>query len=179
MSGEPIADHAIGLVALLEWGDPIAIAFYPDHAEKAQLVETARMLALPRVTREIRSGLDALPLLDQDALIILDPANPKADVEFLDHNRDHFEGASARLLLLLLGGGEGQRALQDAPALSSFARSLSFDVAGARGPSEAATAFEEAYGMTHDEWLRRWRTGELPDTFGNNLVLAEALTVEG
>lgn len=176
---DQISDPALGLAALLEWDEPIAIAFYPDPTGKAELVESARVLAPPRGVEEVRRGEDALALIKKDVLIILDPEDPRAAVQFMDRNRDHFEGENARLLLLLLRGGQGEEALQDAPALASFARSRAFDLDAGSSTRDAAAAFQQAHGMGHDEWLRRWRSGELSDTFENNLVLAEALAIEG
>lgn len=174
---EPIADDDVGPAALLEWGEPLGIAFYPDHATKADLIARMRALATPREVHEIRRGEDALPLVSRDALVLVDPDDEEAAVSFFDRNRDHFDDARARVLILLLQGGAGERALKDAPALASFARDASFDVTPRPRREDARAEFEERYGMPPEEWLGRWREGTLLDTLENNYVLSEALAL--
>src|SRR5580700_2919607 len=128
---DPIADDTVGPVGLLEWGEPLAIAFYPDHAAKADLI--ARM--------------HALALVERDALVLVEPDNEEEAVLFFDRNRDHFDDAKACFLILLLRGGAGERALQSAPALASFARDASFEVIPRPPHDEARAAFEQRYGM--------------------------------
>jgi hypothetical protein len=174
---DSIADDEIGPAALLEWGEPLGIAFYPDHAAKADLIVRMRALAEPREVHEIRRGEDALPLVDHDALVLVEPENEEAVVLFFDRNRDHFDDAKAHFLILLLRGGAGERALKDAPALASFAREASFEVAPRPRRDEVLAAFERHHGVDPDGWLRRWREGALPDTLENNHVLGEALAL--
>lgn len=174
---DPIADDEVGPAALLEWDEPLGIAFYPDHAAKADLIARMRALAEPREVYEIRRGEDALPLVDHDALILVDPESEEAAVSFFERNRDHFDDARARLLILLLRGGAGERALKDAPALASFAREASFEVAPRPRREEVRVAFERRHGVEPEGWLRRWREGALPDTLENNYTLGEALAL--
>ena len=42
---------------------------------------------------------------------------------------------------------------------------------------DLAAAFESENGMSHTEWLRRWRANEFPDTFENNYILAHAISL--
>jgi hypothetical protein len=174
---ESIADDDVGPAALLEWGEPLVIAFYPDHAAKADLIARMHALAAPREVHVIRRGEDALPFVDCNVLVLVEPENEEAAVSFFDHNRDHFEDVKARLLLLLLRGGAGERALKDATALASFAREASFEVAPRPPRHQVQAAFVQSHGMDPEEWLRKWREGTLPDTLENNLTLSEALAL--
>lgn len=174
---EPIADDDVGPAALLEWGEPLGIAFYPDHKAKADLIARMRALAEPREVHEIRRGEDALPLVNLAALVLVEPEDEEAAVSFFDRNRDHFDDVKARLLILLLRGGAGERALKDAPALASFARDASFEVVPRPRREDACTEFKQRYGMAPEEWLGRWREGALPDTLENNYALSEALAL--
>jgi|SRR5580700_9850697 hypothetical protein len=169
-----IADDVIGPYGLLEGGEPLAVAFYPDHAIEAELIERMRDLAEPREVVEVRRGEDALPFVDRDALILVEPANEEETVVFFNRNRDHFDDAKARILLLLLRGGSGERALQDAPALASFARDASFEVLPWPTREESRAAFVKRYGVEPEEWRRQWREGELDDDMDNNFIRLEA-----
>ena len=51
-----IADDEVGPAALLVGGEPIGIAFYPEHATKADLVARMHALAAPRNVHEVASG---------------------------------------------------------------------------------------------------------------------------
>jgi hypothetical protein len=172
-----IADDSVGPAALLEWDEPLGIAFYPDYAKKSELVSRMVALAAPRACHTVRDGAGALKLTNEHALIIVDPENEKATVQFFDHNRDHFSDVTARILILLLRGGAGEQALKDAPALSSFAREASFEVAPAQQRDCARADFEGRHGFSPEEWLTRWRNGDLPDTLENNLALGDALAL--
>ena len=176
----PIADDEIGPAALLEWGEPIAIAFYRDHAAKAALIGKMRALAGSRDVHEVHRGQDALPFAQRDSLVMVVPDNEVEAVAFFDQNRDRFGGGddNAHVLLLLLAGGSGERALQDATWLASFAREASFDF-GRPAPStaDARLEFERRHGASPETWLRDWRAGALADTFENNYTLGEALAI--
>jgi hypothetical protein len=174
---ERIANDETGAAALLDWGEPLAIAFYPDHATKTEFVARMRALAAPREVYEIRRGEDALPLVDREALLIVEPEDEGLAVRFFDENRDRFSEGPARLLILLLQGGAGEKALGSAPALASFAREASFDVAPRPRRDEMREAFEQRFGMSPELWLTRWRTGEFADTLENNYALGEALAL--
>lgn len=175
---EPIADDDIGAVALLEWGEPLGIAFYPEHTAKADLIARMRALAPPRSVHEVRRGEDALPFVDDDALVLVEPDDEQAAVSFFNSNRDHFEDVRARVLILLLRGGEGERALKGAVALASFARDASFEVAARPLRENGRLAFAERHGADPDQWLGQWRDGRLPDTLENNYTLGEALALK-
>lgn len=174
---DPIADDEIGPAALLESDGPLGIAFYPDLAEKADLIARMSALADPREVHVVRRGEDALSLVDRDALVLVDPEDEGAAVSFFNGNRDHFDEVKARTLILLLRGGAGERALKDAPALASFARDASFEVVPRARREEMRAAFTQRYGIDPDEWLARWREGALPDTLDNNYALSEALAL--
>ena len=176
---ERIAADDLGVFALLEGGEPLSVAFYPEHTAKAELVARMRALAAPREVHEVRRGEDALQFADRDVLVLVEPENEEGAVSFFDHNRDHFDDAKARVLLLLLRGGEGERALKGATALASFARDASFEVAPRLLREDARVAFNERHGIDPEEWLRRWREGALADTLENNYALSEALSLAG
>jgi hypothetical protein len=144
---EPIANDTVGLADLLEWGEPIEIAFYTDHAIKAELIAKMRAQAGPREVHEVRRGDEALSLVDRDALVLIEPENEEEAVRFFDHNRDHFVDVKARFLLLLLRGGSGQRALKDALSLASFAREASFDVLPRPRRDEVQPVPEQRHGL--------------------------------
>jgi hypothetical protein len=186
-----IADPAQGLAALFELDEPLAIAFYPDHAEKELLMDQVRALAAHRVVNEVndvQAALDiiaATPAVNSEEsapapskLIVIDPENESAAVTALDQNREQFLDRGVQLLLLLLRDGSGEHALTGAPQLASFARSASFEVAAKPSNREADLQFVAEYGTSAREWLLKWRQGELPDTAENNLILSEALVLE-
>lgn len=172
---DPVADDDIGLFALLEGGEPLSIGFYPEHTAKADLVARVRALAAPREVREVRRGEDALEFVGHETLVVVEPEDEEAAVSFFDRNRDHFDDAKVRVLILLLRGGAGERALRAAPALASFARDASFEITPRPRHADARVAFSNLYGVEPEEWLRRWRAGELSDTRENNHALGEAL----
>jgi hypothetical protein len=173
-----LAADDIGPAALLEWGDPIGIAFYPEHAAKADLIARMHALASPRSVHEVRRGEDALPFVDDNALIIVEPDREDEAVTFFDRNRDHFEGVQARVLILLLRGGAGERALGQASALSSFAREASFEIAPRLRREDGRAAFIARYGAEPEQWLTRWQEGSIADTSENNHALGEALALK-
>jgi len=175
---DPIADDTLGPAALLEWGEPLGIAFYPNYAEKADLVARMKALAQPRQVHEVRRGEEALDFVGCDCLVIVDPEQEEEAVSFFDRCRDHFEAGPAQILLLLLRGGAGERALKDAPALASFARDASFEVSARPNMEQARADFGRRHGLNPEDWLGRWRNGDLPDTLENNHVLSEALELE-
>jgi hypothetical protein len=175
---ESIADDTVGPAALLEWDEPLGIAFFSDHATKADLIARLRALADPRDVHIVHEAAKALPFANNNALIIIDPQNEKDTVLFFDRNRDHFEGVKARFLILLLRGGSGEQALKDAPALASFARDASFEISSPPHRDDARATFQERNDVTPEEWLRRWRSGELPDNQENNYILSDALVLE-
>jgi len=175
---EPIASDDIGPAALLEWGEPLGIAFYPEHTAKADLIARMRALAPPRSVHEVRRGEDALAFVNEDTLVLVEPDNEQAAVSFFNSNRDHFEDVKARVLILLLRGGEGEQALKGAVALASFARDASFEVAPRPLREDERRAFAERYGADPEHWLSQWRDGRLPDTLENNYALGEALALK-
>lgn len=174
---DAVADDDMGLFALLEGGEPLSIGFYPEHAAKADLVARVCTLAAPREVHEVRRGEDALEFVDHDTLVIVEPEDEAGAVSFFDRNRDHFDDAKVRVLILLLRGGAGERALKEAPALASFARDASFEIAPRPRHADARAAFNQRHGVDPEEWLRRWREGVLSDTHDNNYALSEALSL--
>ena len=162
---------------MLEWDEPICIAFYPDPSTKAALVARMRVLASPREFHLVHRGEDALPLVTHRALILVEPEDEEGTVAFFNRNREHFEDVEARLLIVLLRGGAGERALKDAPQLASFARAASFEVVVEPSPGNALAIFSEQHGIGPEEWLAQWRSGVLPDTLENNHTLSDALVL--
>lgn len=176
---DSIADDQLGPALLLEWGAPLGIAFYPEYGAKADLIARMRALAAPREVHEVGRGEEALRFVDSEALVLVDPGSEEAAVTFFDRNRDHFVDATARVLLLLLSGGAGERALKGAPALASFARDASFEIMARPRREDERTGFVDRHGTRPEEWLARWRSGALLDTLENNYVLSEALALTG
>ncbi len=177
-AASPLADDTIGPAAVFELAEPISIAIFHDPSSRDELIERLAALASPTATKLVRSGEEALACARDEALVLVDPSNPAATVTFFDRNRDHFTLGPARFVLLLMRGGSGERALQDATSLSSFARDASFEVGRSPSIAELEKTFEATHGKSFTDWLAEWRSGALPDTLENNHILSEALSLE-
>ena len=186
-----IAEPGHGLAALLEWDEPLAVGFYPDLAARQSLMEQVRALVANRNIEEVTGVDEALALVSGSTtssgdevpsspsrLIVIEPHSEPEAVAALDQNRDQFASKGVQVLLLLLRNGTGERALADAPQLASFARSASFEVPSEPDKSEAVKDFATRHGSSPQEWLEKWRRGELPDTTENNMILSDAIALE-
>lgn len=175
-----MADMASGLMKLLDNLAPIGIAYYSTTGAMEDFIRRTEVLAEPRQVQLVQEVSSLFATLDHGGdIILIVPSDESSAVAFLDRNRDSVVAKCKPVLLILTQGGQGQQALAKAPALASIVRGAIFSVDTAITREAAETAFEARHGVSYNDWLARWRSGELEDTTDNNLTLSEALAIEG
>jgi hypothetical protein len=109
-----------------------------------------------------------LPLRDEDAA-----------VQRLSLERDRLSTRAAPLVLLLQTEGAGMRALKKLPFLISFAqgRIVNLDALAVADPVEERRTFQEATGLTPEDFLLQRSNGQLPDDLDANLWAHRARTL--
>lgn len=138
------------------------VAVIEDIAEKPALRTTTLDEALAATDRLVWFA----PPVDEAA----------AAVQTLEARRDSLLDRAEPLLLAVHRDGPGMVALADAPGLVSWLAANTVDEGSDRGSAlapgevdgsweiaDARERFEEAHGATPEEWLARWRRGEIED----------------
>ena len=166
------------LFRILQEGTPLGLVLYPDLGALGDVIETVQLVA-PESLRFIytRDVEDAFTRLASP--LLLTPDDEVATVRTLDGRREALLSREAPVILFLLKGGEGERALRHAPGLASWLQGRAFDPEPAVVELERErAAFEGLAGRTPRAFLAAWNQGELPDTLTNNLLYQRALLLE-
>lgn len=150
--------------ALERNGDGIVVVYYPDFGVRDWLVGEVESIAGAEDSVHTDSVREAHA--HPEALVLLLPVNERAAVEELEGMRDRFlEPKRAHpVVLFLLRDGDGARALREAPSLASWIRGSDPDPERLSEVDVEAErrAFEAEVGASPEEWLARWRAGNVP-----------------
>lgn len=162
----------------------IAIIRYPDFGLLDWLVDQVKSL-VPDDTSILQASTVDEALEAPDRLVLLVPSDEREAVLDLDASRDRVLRADVRrsqpIVLFLLTDGQGSLALAtSAPSLRSWVSGSDTD------PDELATIdvaaersrFETEHGATPEDWLSRWRAGEVPETGAHHRIAYHAAMLE-
>jgi hypothetical protein len=148
----------------------VAVVWASDFGLRDWLVNAVERLASPSLTK-VRVSDVASALQTAASLVLLIPTDEREVVLDLDASRDALldaEGPSRTLVLFLVRGGDGERALAaDAPSLRSWIASRSVDPDAIADEPEVASAederarFFESTGQSPSDWLRAWRSDSI------------------
>lgn len=145
----------------------IAVIWCPDLGLRDWLVrETESVLPAGVTSFRTASIEEALTRPGDVALLI--PIDEAEVVLELDGSRDRLRGDGTSrtqpIVLFLLRDGDGQKALAQAPSLSSWIRGSDPDPEALAEVDLVAEreAFAKKTDVSPEEWLTRWRRGELP-----------------
>lgn len=143
----------------------VAIVWCPDLGLRDWIVSEVESLASPSA-RPFRTASVEEAIAEPERLSLLIPNDEKATVLDLDGSRDRLRGEShgrsQPIVLFLLRGGDGQRALAEhAPSLSSWAGGSDVDPEELAqiDPAAEREEFLERTGATPEAWLVPWRAG--------------------
>lgn len=144
---------------LRDGGDGLVIVYYPDFSRREWLLGEIESIAAPAPTVRVECVEEALA--NPNALVLLVPPNEAETIRELDGSRDRFldPRRSQPIVLFLLRGGAGTRALTEAASLFSWARGSDVDpesLAEVDVDTERR-AFEAESGMTPEAWLDNGR----------------------
>ena len=160
---------------------PLVVVLYDDYGLLESAQEEVASIANPSwPVRRVSTVEDALST-SADTLALLAPVDEVATIEELDGGRDRFVARAVPVVVFLLRGGAGERALTQAPSLLSWVRGNLIDPS-AQDPFDPDAAREEFIrhaGRTPEEWLMMRRRGELdgsPESLG---LTYRALLLEG
>lgn len=149
--------------ALNSGATPIVVVYYPDLGVRREAVASVASIASPRwAIHETTSIMDALA--HPDDLVFLLPDDELAAVEDLDGLRDAFGARSLPMVLFLVRGGDGVRALPTTLGLVGWIRGNDVDPDLAAEIDEKAErrVFEQLTGESVEAWLGRYRKGDVP-----------------
>ena len=164
---------------MLRGNDPVGVVFYRDDEGRDDLLDLCELLApADRDVIATKTAEDAFRVEHRDKILLITPDDEVEAVRTFEGRREVLLDRGAPVILFLLQGGEAEKALnQEAPALSSFLRGLTYDPEPPPNDAELAEMrahFMERHGRTADEWLEAWKQDEIEDTADNNLTAHEA-----
>ncbi|MBM3268586.1 MAG: hypothetical protein FJZ01_13130 [Candidatus Sericytochromatia bacterium] len=171
-------DYASSLFGALERdAGGIAIVWYPDLGMRDWLVGEAASFALASAN-PLRTTSVEEAVREPDRLVLLVPADEVEAVLDLDASRDrllaHRRPRTQPILLFLLRDGDGARALAErAPGLRSWTSGSDADpeALAAVDPVQDRERFARKVGSTPEDWVAKWRRGEIPWT-GDSISVA-------
>lgn len=168
------------LASILERSPGMVIVYYFENDARERLLADVVSLAPPADSKRTASLGEALA--NPDSLILLTPEDEANAVVDLDGSRDRFllPPRTQPVVLFLLRGGDGERALTTCPSLASWVRGQEIDpdkMAQIDGPAGRAK-FEQEAGSTPEQWLLAWRSGGLPSTATNLARSYHAMLLE-
>jgi hypothetical protein len=160
----------------------ISVIWCPDLGLREWLVDQVENLA-PSGSNPLRVADVESALAEPSRMALLVPKDEHAVVLDLDGSRDRMTQVARTqpIVLFLLRHGDGQRALaEQAPSLDSWVRASDADpeaLAQVDIAKEHAT-FVATHGISPEEWLDRWRRGDLPRTAANYRTADDASLIE-
>ena len=160
---------------------PLIIMLYDDYGLLESAQEEVASIANPSWPVQRVSTVDEALSTPADTLALLAPADEVATVEELDGGRDRFVDRVVPVVVFLLRGGSGERALAKAPSLLSWVRSNLIDPS-VQDQFDADAAREEFIrfaGKTPEEWLAMRSRGELDGSPEHLGLTYRALLLEG
>ncbi len=161
----------------------VAVVWCPDLGLRSWLAdEVAVLVPSARRPQRVSSLEEALAIPDQLALWL--PNNEREAVLDLDGSRDLLRANPPRtqpIVLFLLRNGDGAEALSlEATSLWSITAGSTVDPEELSeiDPEVERGHFRAEQGQTVEEWLQRWRKGELAQTGQNCMVAYKAMLLE-
>ncbi len=161
----------------------VAVVYCPDFGLREWLVEQVEELVATE-TATLRVADVEAALAQPNRLVLLIPDNEREAVLDLDASRDRIlqdPGRSQPIVLFLLRNGDGARTLaRDAPSLRSWVGGSDTDpekIAEIDVPAERQN-FRDQNGLTPEDFLGRWRSGELPESGPNFRLAHQAMLLE-
>lgn len=159
-------DHTAAILSALRRDrNGFAIIWFPDYGLVEWLLAEVESLADPHAAPVQVTTVDEAHQ-HPDRLVLLVPDDEAEVVAELDARRDQFldPPRSQPVVLFLMRGGDGQRALANAPALASVVRGSDPDpdAVAAIDPEVERAAFQADTGSTPEAWLVDWRAGQMP-----------------
>lgn len=146
----------------------VAIVWCPDLGLREWLVSEVESIVPPE-TESQRVATASEAILVRERVVLLVPDDERGTILELDARRGQI-GEPARtwpIVVFLLREGDGQRALaEEAVGLRSWVGGNVVDpeeIAEIDAEAERGR-FEEETGHSPEDWLVRWRSGELPRT---------------
>lgn len=162
----------------------IAIIRYPDFGLLDWLVDQVKSL-VPDDTSILRASTVDEALEAPERLVLLVPSDEREAVLDLDASRDRVLRADVRrsqpIVLFLLTDGQGNDALTtSAPSLRSWVSGSDTDPEELARIDVAAERerFAREHGATPEEWLARWRAGEVPESGVNYRTAYDAAMLD-
>lgn len=161
-----MSDPAEALWNAIHCGAPVVVVLYADLGLAEAAVAEVDSLGDPAwSSRRVSSVAEALTR-HANELVLLVPTNEAESIADLEGGRDLFVDRVAPVVLFLVRGGDGERALREAPSLASWIRGSIVD------PEELsridAVAEREKFlrqtAMTPEAWLEAHGGGELIST---------------
>lgn len=173
-------DATGALWKLVHTQTPMGLVIYSDHSQRSELIQELELLVpsgLPVLRTSSVDEVSAHP----DKLILLTPLDEAGAVLTLDGRREQFLNRRVPMLLFLLRGGEGLKALSEAPGLASWLNGSEVEPERLQSIDlESQTrAFLERTGKTPEAWLDSYKAGEIPETFENILLTHRARLLGG
>lgn len=160
----------------------VAVVWCPDFELREWLVGEVSSVADPD-SHPVRATNVEEALVDPSRLVLLVPNDERQAVLDLDGSRDRIIDAERTqpIALFLLRDGDGQQALaKDAMSLASWVSGSDADPERIAEVDLAAerTSFERQHRITPEQWLGKWRHGELPQTSDNFQIAYHAMLLE-
>lgn len=157
--------------ALLRDRGSVTVVYAPDVATRDELVEDV-VSFLPPADPVHRVTLGDDVFAQPPGWVLLVPADEEDAVLTMDGRREQLLDRAHPVVLFLLNGGAGERALaEQAPSLSSWLAGNGADPE-TEDPTDADAlrrSFVDATGQTPEAWLAAWRAHALPYTLDNVL----------
>jgi len=162
-------------------GTPVALVLYRDPSSREDWIEVLReLLAGPdheaKVTAEVS---EVLGNVDLPIILAVDPEQEAECIGRLSVARDRLLERRRPVVLLLQQDGPGLRRLRQEAALASFVQgSPEVDVDEEVDVESERTDFQKVAGFPPEEWLSRYRSGDIDDTLDSALLYLRALFLE-
>jgi len=147
---------------------PIVIVLYGQPEDLRDVVEQVETIAHPEwMTRTVRAVLDAVQA-PPSILVLLLPTDEVQAMTWLERYREQNLEREQPIVLFLQRDGAAHRALADLPNLRSWVAGSVvdpewLDIANEEDVREMREEFQRDARCSPEQWLSRYRQGELPN----------------
>ena len=173
-------DSSAVLWRVLRANEPLAVVLYSDPVARDEICSLVKLLAPPG-TDIVRSNDtdDAFGEALASSILLLTPSDEVDAVVTYEARREALINRRVPAILFLLRGGEAQRKLQDAPALTSWLRGDLIDPEALDTVDIGAERerFRAETGQSPEEWLAASSSAAV-DTLEANLLRHRARFLE-
>lgn len=163
-------------------GAPLIVVIYTDPTARQEWADEIEALLgqLGPPPEHVQTAGELLDRPDVPVLVLVEPESEPDLVDQLSVMRDRLVERSAPAALFLERDGPGLTLLASREALASFLQGLVVDPEEEEQVDVEAEKqrFHEATGHSLEDWLERYRAGDLPDTLDNSLTYLRALLLE-